>query len=128
MWYAQLPALFVLAIKECWSVQTLHGTDWEEGAVRGWSGFPLFPPYTFWESFPPAALYHRSHWFSFRDGLLFQLKSAGVQLVILPFGGDEFLVAAPLDDAAMVQHQDDVGVLHRGQPVGNDKGGATVPQ
>jgi hypothetical protein len=33
-------------------------------------------------------------------------------------------VGALLDDAAVLQHHDAVGVLHRGQPVGNDQRGA----
>ena len=41
---------------------------------------------------------------------------------------DQLVVGAALDDAAVIQNHDGVGVLHRGQPVGNDKGGATVPQ
>ena len=37
VWCAQLPALFVVVTKECWDVQTIHGTGWEEGVVRWWS-------------------------------------------------------------------------------------------
>lgn len=37
-------------------------------------------------------------------------------------------MAAPLDDAAVVQHQDNIGVLHGGQPMGDDKGGAPSHQ
>src|SRR5699024_2130552 len=51
---------------------------------------------------------------------------AGVELVILALFGDQFVVAAALDDAALLQDDDAVGVADGGQPVGDDKGGAAV--
>src|SRR5699024_9951957 len=53
---------------------------------------------------------------------------AGVQLVILALFGDQFVVAAALDDAALFQDDDAVGVADGGQPVGDDEGGAAVHQ
>ena len=49
MWCAQLPALFVVVVKECWSVKTINRTGGEEGVVRGWSSRPALP-----ESADPA--------------------------------------------------------------------------
>lgn len=52
---------------------------------------------------------------------LLQLKRAGIELVIRALLGDEAVVAAALNDAAMVKHHDDIGVHDRGEPVGDDE-------
>ena len=44
-----------------------------------------------------------------------------IQLVIPALLLDELVVGATLDDAALLQHHDAVGVLHCAQPVGDDK-------
>src|SRR5436190_5294107 len=41
---------------------------------------------------------------------------------------DQLIEAAGLDDAAVVEHQNARGVAHRGQPVGDHKGGALLHQ
>ena len=51
-----------------------------------------------------------------------------IQLVIPALLLDELVVGATLDDAALLQHHDAVGVLHCAQPVGDDKGGAAGHQ
>ena len=42
--------------------------------------------------------------------------------------GDELVVGAPLDDTAVVQHHNGVGVLHGAQAVGDDEHGAARHQ
>ena len=44
--------------------------------------------------------------------VLLQLKRPGVQPVISALLGDQILMAAALDDAAVVQHHDGIGVAH----------------
>ena len=51
--------------------------------------------------------------------LLFQLKRAGIELIIESVLPDEILVVAPLDDAPTLQHHDGVGVADGGEPVGD---------
>lgn len=58
----------------------------------------------------------------FADGV------AGIELVIPALFRNQLVVGSPLDDAALFQHQDTVGVADRGQPVRNDKGGAPFHQ
>ena len=53
--------------------------------------------------------------------LLFQLKRPGVERIILPFLRDEIIMAAALNDVAMVQYKNDIGVFHSRQAVGYDK-------
>ena len=48
---------------------------------------------------------------------------AGVELVVPALLGDQLVVAAPLDDPALFQDHDAVGVLDGGEPVGDDEGG-----
>ena len=55
-------------------------------------------------------------------GFLCQIPS--IQLIILALLLDELVMGAPLDDAALLHDHDAVGVAHRGQAVGDDKGGA----
>ena len=54
---------------------------------------------------------------------LIQLQRAGVQLIVRAFQFDEILVGAALDDAAVIQHHDSVGVAHGGETVCDDKHG-----
>ena len=44
---------------------------------------------------------------------LFEFEGAGIELVVLALLGDEVIVGAAFDDAAMVKHHDNVGILHR---------------
>ena len=53
-------------------------------------------------------------------------KIAGVELVILALLGNQLVVAAALDDAALLQHHDAVCIADGGQAVRNDKDGAAV--
>src|SRR5258705_8109452 len=46
-----------------------------------------------------------------------------VEAPIQTIGGEQIVVAAALHDAALRQHDDEVGVLHRGQAVGDDEHG-----
>ena len=57
--------------------------------------------------------------------LLLQLLPAQ-QLPVAPAAGEQLGVGALLHDPAPVQHQDPVGVAHRGQPVGHDDAGAAL--
>ena len=50
------------------------------------------------------------------------------QARIEPAARHEFLMSAGLRDAALAQHQDAVGVSHRGQAMGDDEAGAVVHQ
>ena len=59
---------------------------------------------------------------------LFQLECAGVELIVgAPFG-DELFVASALDDAAVVEDHDNVGVLDGGQTVRDDEHRAALHQ
>ena len=57
-----------------------------------------------------------------------QLEHARVQLVVASPLVDELLVVAPLDDAALLQHQYQVCIPDGGQAVGDDKDGAALHQ
>src|SRR6266699_5902449 len=48
-----------------------------------------------------------------------QVVEASIETV----GGEQIVVAAALHDASLGQHHDEVGVLHRGQAVGDDEHG-----
>ena len=52
---------------------------------------------------------------------LFEFEGAGIQLIVLALLGDQLVVAAALDDAAVLKDDDDIGVLDRGEPVGDDE-------
>ena len=52
---------------------------------------------------------------------LLQLHRAGVQLVVLALLRDQLVMRATLDDVAMVEHHDHIGVAHGGQAVGDDE-------
>lgn len=43
VWCAQLPALVLMVIKECWDAKTVYGTGWEEGVVREGASRPVLP-------------------------------------------------------------------------------------
>ena len=50
-----------------------------------------------------------------------ELDHVGVELVIAAALGEEVVVVAALDDAAIFQNEDRVGVADGGQAVGNDE-------
>ena len=50
----------------------------------------------------------------------------GVQAEVVALCLQQVGVAALLHDPAVLHHQDEVGVLHRGQPVGDNDGGPTL--
>ena len=52
------------------------------------------------------------------------LELGAVELGVEPAGGEQLVVAAPLDDAAVVDDEDLVGLAHRRQPVGDHERGA----
>ena len=51
----------------------------------------------------------------------FQLKCAGVQLIVFAFFLNQLRMTAALDDNAVIQHHDDVGIAHGGQTVRDDE-------
>ena len=59
---------------------------------------------------------------------LIQFESAGVELVVGALLGDQILVGATLDDAAVIQHHNAIGIAHGGEAVGNDEGGSALHQ
>ena len=59
---------------------------------------------------------------------IIELKRAGVELMAGALLGDQVFVGAALDDAAMVENHDAVGVRDRGQTVGDDEDGAALHQ
>ena len=60
------------------------------------------------------------------DGILLEFHGSGVELVVLALLGDELIVGAALDDVAVVEHHDHVGVAHGGQAVGDHEDGAAL--
>lgn len=56
-----------------------------------------------------------------RPGLSGELEHAVVELVVHALLVQQLLVVAPLDDAAVIQHHDGVGVADRAEAVGDDK-------
>ena len=67
---------------------------------------------------------YRGHGFSL---FLFR-EISGIELVILALLGDQLVVGAPFDDPSKLHNHDTVGVLDRGQTVGDDKGGTSLHQ
>ena len=55
---------------------------------------------------------------------LFQFKGAGVKLIIGALLGNQLLVISPLNDSAVVQNHNGIGVPDGGQPVGDDEHGS----
>ena len=51
----------------------------------------------------------------------FQLKGAGVELIIGALFGHQLFVAAALDDASVIQHHNNIRVLYGRQTVGDHK-------
>ena len=59
---------------------------------------------------------------------LIQFGFACIELVIAALEGEEVVVVAALDDLAVFQHHDGVGVSDGGEAVGDDEGGAVLHQ
>ena len=59
---------------------------------------------------------------------LFEFKGAGIQLIVLAFLGNQFIVAAAFDDTAVLENHDGIGVLDRGETVGDDEHRPAVHQ
>ena len=55
-------------------------------------------------------------------------KIAGVQAVVTALLGNQLIVGAALNNAALFQHHDAVRVAHGGKAVGDNKGGAAIHQ
>ena len=55
-------------------------------------------------------------------------KIAGIELIILAVLGNQLVVRAALDDAALFEHHDAVAVAHGGKAVRDDKRGAALHQ
>ena len=53
--------------------------------------------------------------------ILFQLESARIKLIIHSFLRNQLFVGAALDNPAVIEHHDGVGVADGGKPVGDDK-------
>src|SRR5580704_9903190 len=49
-----------------------------------------------------------------------------VKIEVVAFGGHELVVGAPLDDPAVIEHEDEIGTANGRKPVGNDQGGSTL--
>ena len=52
---------------------------------------------------------------------LLQFHRAGVQLVVLALLRDQLVMRTTLDDVAVVEHHDHIGIAHGGQAVGDDE-------
>ena len=63
----------------------------------------------------PTNLLHQNSHVRYGRGCfwLFKLECAGIELVISALLGNQVVVRAAFNDAAMVEHHDRVGVLHR---------------
>ena len=59
---------------------------------------------------------------------LFQLKRAGVELIVFAAFGDQLFVATALDDDAMVKHHNDVRIADSRQAVRDDEDGSALHQ
>ena len=55
-------------------------------------------------------------------------KVSGIELIIFSLLGDQVIVRTALDDAALFHNHDTVGVLYRGETMGDDKGRAALHQ
>ena len=60
--------------------------------------------------------------------VLFQFECAGIELVVGALLGDQIIVGTPLDDAAMVQDHDAVGVHDGAEAVRDDEYGSAMHQ
>ncbi len=56
------------------------------------------------------------------------LEVAGIELIILAVLGNQLVMRAALDDAALFEHHDAVAVAHGGKAVRDDKRGAALHQ
>jgi hypothetical protein len=56
------------------------------------------------------------------------LDELAVKVGVFPAGGDELAVCAALDDPAVVDHEDAIGLLDRAQAVRDDEGRSTLEQ
>ena len=52
---------------------------------------------------------------------LLQFHCTGVQLVVLALLRDQLVMRTTLDDVAVVEHHDHIGIAHGGQAVGDDE-------
>ena len=67
----------------------------------------------------------RDFFVSFKSGCsLFAVKLVGIKPVVVASLFHERLVAAPLHNLPMAEHQDDVAVADGGEPVSDDEAGA----
>ena len=74
------------------------------------------------------AYYVRRDFPIWRDFSLRQFSLTGVELVVAAVLGQQILVVAPLDDLALLQDHDGLGVADGGEPVGDDEHGAARHQ
>ena len=58
--------------------------------------------------------------------VLFQFKSAGIQLIIGAFLRDQVVMVTTLNDMTMIENHDGVRVLHGGKPVCDNKDGSAL--
>ena len=67
------------------------------------------------------AYYVRRDFPIWRDFSLRQFSLTGVELVVAAVLGQQILVVTPLDDAALLQNHNGLGVADGGEPVGDDE-------
>ena len=67
-------------------------------------------------------------WYSISIHLPLSDRITGIQLIISALLGDEFIVVAALDDAALFQNHDAVTVLDSRKSVGDDESGSSFHQ
>lgn len=60
--------------------------------------------------------------------VLIQLKCSGIELVVLSVLGYQIIVVATLDNPTMLHDHDGLGIVNRGQTVGDDKDGTALHQ
>ena len=51
---------------------------------------------------------------------------SGIELIVFAFLGDELVVGTALDDPALFQDHDTVGIADRGKTMGNNEGGSAL--
>ncbi len=73
------------------------------------------------------AYYVRRDFPIWRDFFLRQFSLTGVELVVAAVLGQQILVVAPLNDTALLQNHNGLGVSDSGEPVSNDEHSALPP-
>ena len=58
--------------------------------------------------------------------LLVKIEGACIKLIVFALGGNQIIVGAALNDSALIENHNNIGVLYGGKSVGDNKYGSAL--